>query len=270
MLAIHDYFGFSHTVLPRPLRYPLIARAGFEGVLLWYGDDWGEEFRAQNHPGLARAAGLQLENAHAPFEEINHIWEDTPDGARVLVCCLRCLEDCARAEIPVVVMHATFGRSDPPPAGDLGLARFWALARRAEELGLRIAMENLCMADRTARAAWLLEEIQLPAFGLCFDTGHQNACTPGAPNLLERFGNRLVALHLHDNHGGERNDEHLLPFDGTIDWPAQMKQLAALGYAGATALEIVNKGHEDLPPDALLALAFGRASRLEELRDAVL
>ena len=47
-----------------------------------------------------------------------------------------------------------------------------------------------------------------------------------------------MAIHLHDN--GDERQQHQLPFDGKIDWPAVMKEVAMTGYRGATSLEPMN------------------------------
>jgi sugar phosphate isomerase/epimerase len=36
---------------------------------------------------------------------------------------------------------------------------------------------------------------------------------------------RVVTTHVHDNHGDK--DEHLLPFDGTIDWEKALALIAS-------------------------------------------
>ena len=38
---------------------------------------------------------------------------------------------------------------------------------------------------------------------------------------------RVVTVHAHDNHG--EKDEHLLPWEGTIDWDAVLGEFA--GYS---------------------------------------
>ena len=83
-------------------------------------------------------------------------------------------------------------------------------------------------------------------------------------DMLSRFGNRLMALHLHDNNGVD--DQHLLPYDGTTEWSVIMKKIAQADYKGAVSLEVVNLGYEDLSPEEFLHLAFERADKLERLR----
>jgi len=270
MISFHaDWFGYR---LPVRKRYKMIRQAGFDAALLWYGDDFGKAFRRKKNYLHARKAGLVVENVHAPFDEVNHLWEDTPDGQRVFRGYLRCAEDCAGFGIPTMVMHPTRGRT-PPPASELGLERFRQLSARAEELGVNIAMENLCQAHAIERTAWLLERIGSPRFGLCFDAGHFNAQAAKEPelDLLARFGHRLMALHLHDNAGpvlrGLEDDQHRLPFDGTTDWPEMMRRIAKTGYRGPVALEVNAREpwYQGVPPEDFMAQAYERAKRLEAL-----
>ena len=47
--------------------------------------------------------------------------------------------------------------------------------------------------------------------------------------------NKIFALHLHDN--DKSSDQHLLPFDGTIDWDLYAKNLKIANYNGPIILE---------------------------------
>jgi len=270
VLSFHaDWFGYK---LPVCKRYKMIRQAGFDAALLWYGDDWGKAFRMKRQYLHARKAGLAIENVHAPFDEVNHIWEDTPDGQHVFEGYLRCAEDCARFGIPAMVMHPNRGRT-PPPVSEIGLERFRQLSRRAEQLGVNVAMENLCQAHAIERTAWLLERIDSPRVGLCFDAGHFNAQIAKEPalDLLARFGRRLMALHLHDNDGPVlrdlEDDQHRLPFDGTTDWPEMMRRIEETGYQGQVTLEVNAREpwYKDVSPEDFLARAYERAKRLEAL-----
>ncbi|QXZ81772.1 sugar phosphate isomerase/epimerase (plasmid) [Rhizobium sp. L51/94] len=64
--------------------------------------------------------------------------------------------------------------------------------------------------------------------GLCYDSGHSRVIDPDGFTLLERFRSRLIATHLHDNRGAK--DDHLLPFDGVIDWQKTMSLIADSPY----------------------------------------
>jgi sugar phosphate isomerase/epimerase len=73
-----------------------------------------------------------------------------------------------------------------------------------------------------------------------------------------------MALHLHDNNGSYA--QHGLPFDGTTNWYTTMKNIAQMGYSGATAIEAMNWDYEDLSIEGFLEKAFERAKRLETLK----
>jgi len=271
MIALHAWFGYD---LPLRERFRLIAEAGFDAVMLW----WSEDPDFANYPGkeyadqvkFAQQTGLFVENIHAPFWEMNHFWEDTAAGQAIFEYLLRSLDDCKSFQIPTMVLHASCGEA--PPVSDIGLLRFARLIERAERNDVTIALENMRRASQIQQTDFLLGRFDAPRLGVCFDSGHYHIrlLRTAQADFLSRFGHRLMALHLHDNEGcvaSENSvDQHRLPFDGTIDWPAQMRAVAATGYAGPTALEVVNLGYEALPPEEFLALAHERAVRLEQFR----
>ena len=71
--------------------------------------------------------------------------------------------------------------------------------------------------------------------GVCFDIGHYHTHFKDEFDF-EFFKNRIFAVHLHDNHG-DGIDEHLLPFDGTINWEDGIKKLVEINYKGPVTLE---------------------------------
>ena len=120
-------------------------------------------------------------------------------------------------------------------------------------------MENL---RNLVNLAYVLEQVDSLRIGFCYDCAHHYRHYPD-DDLLSMFGSRLMALHLHDNKG---DDRHLLPFDGTVDWPAAMEKIAATGYAGATAIEAMNWKYRDLAVEEFLREAFARGKRLASLQ----
>ena len=54
--------------------------------------------------------------------------------------------------------------------------------------------------------------------------------------MIEDYGSRTVALHLHDNHG--ETDEHALPGFGTIDWDRIMKAIKNNKYTKPVNFEL--------------------------------
>jgi sugar phosphate isomerase/epimerase len=72
--------------------------------------------------------------------------------------------------------------------------------------------------------------------GLVFDSGHAALRGGDAVKVARTMLSRLIHTHLHDNHGAL--DEHLVPGQGLIDWPALLSELLQGGYAGTCLLEL--------------------------------
>ena len=50
----------------------------------------------------------------------------------------------------------------------------------------------------------------------------------------------MYPVHVHDNRG--RTDDHLVPFEGTIDWPGAMTAIQKVGFDRTMMLEIAAHG----------------------------
>ena len=143
-----------------------------------------------------------------------------------------------------VVYHAA-NLPDEPSSEDGRLAETRALAtlaRRAERLGVIIALENLAPVypgpDALSFTPMILrtmaKRISSPAVGLCVDVGHANVVASlrrtDPLDLIEPVLDRTVMFHLHDNLGARREDIpspeldplrldlHLPPGRGTVPW----------------------------------------------------
>lgn len=258
MITIYDWFGYQ---IPNKERYQLIKEAGFDGVLLWWSDGFGRDCFGRNDyrrgPQAARESGLYIENIHTPVHNENNLWLDNLDGEAVTDCYLQCVADCAAFEIPTMVVHLP---NEDNPINTLGLDRIKRITEKAEQLGVNVAMENLW---NLSNLAYVLEQVDSPRIGFCYDSGHHYNHCPDH-DLLSIFSSRLMALHLHDNNGSYA--QHGLPFDGTTDWSTTMKKIAETGYTGAIAIEAMNWDYEDLSAKEFLHKAFERAKRLEALK----
>ena len=253
MITAFGWFGY---VLPIKDRIGIIKQAGFDGVMLWWSETLGNpDYRSA--PQFARDAGLYVENIHAPYFDTNYIWQDSLDGESVTELFLQIVDDCAEFAIPTMVLHLS--NSNRPQPNETGLDRVKRIVEKAERLGVNVAFENL---SRLELLEYVLDNIASARAGFCYDSGHHN-CRSADVDLLSRYGARLMALHLHDNDGIE--DQHRLPFDGTIDWAATMSKIAQTGYTGAIALELENMGYGELAPEAFMRLAYQRAKKLESL-----
>lgn len=170
-----------------------------------------------------------------------------------------------------VAMHIP---TEPDEVGQRDL--YWARLRKtfdaiepfARERGVRIAIENLGNNnfDTIERAF----EFYGPDYvGLCYDSGHGNMTGNGL-DRLDGMKDRLVVVHLHDNHGEE--DEHLRPFLGTVDWERLAALIAASAYDKPISMEISQPRHPGEEEDEFLAKCYAAgtqfAQMVERHRDA--
>ena len=255
-------FGIStHLYHDRPLmseHLKELAEFGFSQVELFatIGHfDYHDQAAIDALAGWLRDAGLQLHSVHAPIVE--HRWHgkwgaalstassEDPVRERAMKECLAALRIAQTIPFRYLVVHLGVPDDFDPPAGTN--ARLAAqrsveeLATAARALGVRIAVEVIPNTLSAAEALVRLVEDELelppPGVGICIDTGH--AFLQGdLPDAIETVGGDLVTTHVHDNHG--KGDDHLVPFDGIIEWPAALMALQKVGYEGVIMFELDN------------------------------
>lgn len=103
-----------------------------------------------------------------------------------------------------------------------------------------VALENLALWEQDlVRGPEELRRLleRHPHFGFCLDVGHALVeLGPKGPfRYLRALGDRLLHLHLHDNHG--RRDDHLPVGSGRVPWEGLAPFLR--GFSGTAALEVV-------------------------------
>lgn len=219
-------------------------------------------------------AGLGLHGVHAPIGEsfaggrwggpLNLASPDPSARARAMEETERALQIARRIPFGVLVTHIGLPRSQPAAATDnsreAARRSLNELQRLAVPLGVRIALEVI--PNELSRAGSLVHFIDTvldePATGICLDFGHAHL-DGDLVDAIETVSGHLMTTHVHDNRG--RTDDHLMPFEGTIDWPAAMTSLQKVGYDGTLLLEI---GAHGTAKETLLR-ARGARERLEKL-----
>ncbi len=258
MIGIYDCFGYGPGYdVSFAERYRRIKSAGFDCVMLWWSDQFGRGSGYQEDVLFARNAGLYIENIHAPVHEQNFLSLDNLNGESVYQTYLQCVKDCSTFSIPTIIIHLP---DDAYRVNDLGLERLGRLIEKAEESHIQIAFENL---NNLQNLALVLDTFHAENVGFCYDSCHHINYAPH-DDLLNSYGDRLLALHLQDN-GGKHN-QHQLPFDGTIDWLTVMRRISLTGYKGATTLEPMNWDYENLSMQQFLNLAYQRARKIDDMR----
>src|SRR4029077_20758259 len=115
------------------------------------------------------------------------------------------------------------------------------MQRLASPLGVRVAVEVI--PNELSRAGSLVhfveEDLDAPDVGVCLDFGHAHM-DGDLLDAIETVSGHVITTHVHDNHG--RTDDHLVPFDGTIDWPAALTTVQKVGFDDTLLLEIASRG----------------------------
>jgi sugar phosphate isomerase/epimerase len=130
----------------------------------------------------------------------------------------------------------------------------------AKERGVTLALENTPGEVATpARLRQFIIDTRLTGLRMCFDIGHAHI-GEGVLASLEPMREFLATSHIHDNHG--LKDEHLPPYEGTIDWKSA---IPALPPELPLVLELKEKLEYSDPSPTSIALGAARAAfdRLE-------
>jgi sugar phosphate isomerase/epimerase len=255
-------FGIStHLYHDRPLaaeHLKELAEFGFRQIELFatIGHfDYHDQAAIDAFAGWLRDAGLQLHSVHAPIVE--HRWHgkwgaalstassDDPVRERAMKECLAALQIARTIPFRYLVVHLGIPDDLDPPAGSN--ARLAAqrtvgeLAVAALPLGVQIAAEVIpnTLSAATALVHLVEDDLELPppGVGICLDTGHA-FLLGDLPDAIETVGGDLVTTHVHDNRG--KGDDHLVPFDGIIDWPTALMSFEKVGYDGVMMFELDN------------------------------
>lgn len=140
-----------------------------------------------------------------------------------------------------VMMHLPPNRAIKSTPEDERLlpARVDALKRSLDELlpalekyDGRIAVENR-RNDSFRVIAEVMADYPAERLGITLDTGHANIDEGRGLDRMEKFKDRLLALHLNDNDAV--GDLHQPPFYGTLDWERVAELVASSAYAGRPA-----------------------------------
>jgi sugar phosphate isomerase/epimerase len=252
-----------------------IAAHGFETIELFATRshfDYGDESAIAALKGWLGETGLTLGSVHAPITAsfgAGDRWEPTFSTAAAdrerRESTVREAEVALRlaAQIPYEVLVVHLGT--PTSRESQGDNQRAAAQRSAEEIcaaaapyGVNVAFEVIPnrLSDAGSLVTLLEQDLEVRHAGICFDFGHAHLQGDVA-DAIETAAEHIVATHVHDNRG--REDEHLVPGRGTIDWDAALITMQKIGYAGTYLMELANTGD----PAAVLEEARRARQRLE-------
>ena len=267
--ALRERIGERRTI-------EILAKAGFDaldytftpwmerGEMPWNRNDYVAYAKEVNQ--IAADNGIYFNQAHAPF--LFHA-SYLPDWDReIMPLQIRCMESCALLGIPHMVVHPIHHlpyEKNKKEIWDLNFEYYHRLQPYAKEFGVKISLENMFGRDER-RNCFVGDMFSNPyeyaeffdALGdtenfICLvDTGHSGIVGEDAGETIRVLGSRVKGTHINDN--CFRGDDHLIPYEGTIDWNDVMKALAEIHYEGDRTFEALHL-YENLEEDFYLTKA---------------
>jgi sugar phosphate isomerase/epimerase len=233
-----------------------IADYGFEAIELFATRshfDYRDETAVASLADWLASTGLSLESVHAPITDrfgAGDQWSATYSNAvsdnAARQAAIRetdaALQITRRIPFRTIVVHLGTPASKNNPGDNNRAAAVRSadeISGLAEAVGVRVALEVIPNALSTAVSlVSLLEgDLESTKAGICMDFGH--ALLAGdVPDAIETAAEHLIATHVHDNHG--RSDDHLVPYQGVIDWGAALVTMQKIGYERTYMMELAN------------------------------
>lgn len=195
---------------------------------------------------LARDADIDIWQVHGPWR-----WppQDATEAHRQerLEKMQRSMEMCVELGCKNWVIHPIMphGEQDRDTKNaqetwELNYIFFRKLLETAKAYDVTICLEN--MPATTLSLATPQDILQFVKamdddhFQICFDTGHAAvASSASVEDAIRELGALIRVLHVHDSCLGM--DLHLLPYQGSINWPAVSEALRDIGFSGVFSLE---------------------------------
>jgi len=218
--------------------------------------------------------GVTLHSLHSPTERSSSAGHDS--GSPISICdpervrrldavdeVKRALDVAERLPFRYLIQHMGHGRQTADPRKmDAAFNSLEHLVIFAKQRGVTIALENTpgeMGSPETLQS--FIRETHLHDLRFCFDAGHAHL-EDGVPKSFELMRDRIVTTHIHDNRG--EKDEHLLPFDGTIDWDAALKLISTAPDLLPLVIELKEHGSgSPALPEIVAAL-----DRLEQMLES--
>jgi sugar phosphate isomerase/epimerase len=245
-----------------------IADAGFSGVEIFCSRahfDYTSKTEAREIGSALADLRLTLTSLHAPT---SRDLSATRESGQPLSICevervrrIEAMDELKRAidvaeDLPFPRMIFHMGGTRETADGrkrDAAFSSLEHLILHAKHVGVTICVENTTseMGDPEYLRAFY-DETRLTGLRFNFDIGHAYLADGAEDERIKKgfapLRDLVVGAHIHDNHG--EKDEHLPPYDGTIDWENAIKVLKT---APANDLPLLLELKEKTGPEALSA-----------------
>jgi len=247
----------------------MAKEAGFDAIDYSYfydkecdevlGDGYREyALKLREHLGKV---GIVCNQAHAPFTSKYgmEIGENCENYKNII----RSMESASILGAKNIIIHSITVPEDVD-IEEYNIEYYKSFIPYCEKFGICVAVENLFIRDPKRHRLIgrfgtprelnrIVNKIDSPWIVACVDIGHASLTGYEPEEFISRVDkNILKALHVQDN--GYVEDDHMLPYTGSLNWEAIMASLKKVDYKGDLTFEIVKfvkKFPDELLPDAL-------------------
>ena len=273
---LSTYLFVSRKLTPELLEQ--IAGAGFQGIEIFCTRSHFEYSMKPEIHAMAdalEAHRLQLVSLHGPTSRDVSAMRES--GMPLSICevervrRIEAMDELKRVidvadDLPYarLILHMGGARETADPRKrDAAFSTLEHLILHAHHAGVTICIENTTseMGDPSYLRAFV-DETRLTGLRFNFDIGHAYLSDFQEDERIEKsfapLHDLVSSVHLHDNHG--EKDEHLPPYDGTIDWPAAIKVLKSAPQSNVPLVLELKERTGPEAPAAAEQLAAARAS----------
>lgn len=226
--------------------------------------DYHNEADVRRAGEMMRRLGLRPFSFHAPFADRIDI--TSLDRAEREAAVNELITACRAAALigaEHVVLHPGPEREGRPPEEEFirrmnnAADSLNRVAARCCDMGVRLLLENMLphlLFGHTSDMLYLLGRITTCGVGACLDTGHARL-SGDLESVIQKLSGHLKMVHINDNNG--ERDDHLIPGEGSIDWPWFIAALRRQQFQGGLIIEMAAGATESIP-DTLTRAKRGR------------
>ena len=268
--GISFHFGFIYDDIEKQVKD--IKNAGFDCVMTNADPNMNiENGTIKQQVKLFKKYGLKLSSLHMRYErsELPNFWHDNAIGNKLERNLKKDVKLAKKYGFKCVVTHL---RGEP---NEVGYNRLRRVLKLCEKVKIPLAIENIGDYNCFSKTFKNIDSVYLK---FCYDSGHNHAFDPQV-DYLKKYGNKLIALHLHDNLGSNPTekqlkglsfkkqslDMHTLNKYGNIDWKDIAKKLSKIEYQLSLDYEVMMVYRKDETAKDILKEVFKQAKELEEM-----
>lgn len=255
--------------MPLETVMPMVKKAGFDILSLMGIGEEGSLFLTTHGRTLIKKMcndyGVKIDSIHAPIAhniDVSSLDADVRQYSVDLV--KKTIDACIDIGCKIVCLHLSNDFRDPELDKRIEASHesLRYLVPYATQHGVSIAIENLFRQNSLVLFDHMLMQFQEKNVGVCYDSSHAQIAGD-LLGILERYKERIIAVHISDNRG--QTDDHVLPYEGIIDWNTFARHFARINYAGTFLLEVDMKNSSYKEPTGFLDEAYKRATKIISL-----